>query len=467
MHFVKEVPREIYTIFLQSKSTSEDEARREFILNILLIGIILLLTILFVPIVTTKIELGSQYTGIPLLTFSIIWLFFAALFAASRFSYFRIVSYIFIGVYFVATTWGAWQWGPDVPAILLSYSLLTIMAVILIGSLFGSMLALGSVLIIIVLGYMQVYGLYTPFLDWKNQPLRLNDLVTFAAILLCSLLVSWLYNREIERSLRRARASEAALKQERDLLEVKVEERTREIKQIQMERLSQVYHLAEFGRVSSGLFHDLINPLTAVMLNAKQLKDIDAREVAKAQGALARTLSATERMQGFIDALRRQLTHGAAQVKVPFLLNEEIEKAITVLSHKARISSVEIVFRTQAALQFEGDPIKFYQVATNLISNALDAYEGISEGNQPRQVKVKLEAEGNSIRLTVQDFAGGIPAQHLEKIFEPFFTTKPVDKGTGIGLSSTMHVVEQTFNGTIRVESELGKGSIFIVEFPR
>jgi signal transduction histidine kinase len=99
------------------------------------------------------------------------------------------------------------------------------------------------------------------------------------------------------------------------------------------------------------------------------------------------------------------------------------------------------------------------QVIMNLVGNAIDASK--EEG----EVAVRTHATGTDAVIEVQDSGTGIPAAIREKIFDPFFTTKPQGEGTGLGLSISYGIV-QDHGGSIEVESEEGKGSLFRVKLP-
>ena len=98
------------------------------------------------------------------------------------------------------------------------------------------------------------------------------------------------------------------------------------------------------------------------------------------------------------------------------------------------------------------------------MTNALDAYEdaGISDG----RIEIHARHAGASAVLTVRDWAGGIPAAALPKIFDELFTTKDPTRGTGLGLSIARHLIEQSFDGTLTVETEAGVGSCFAITLP-
>ena len=158
----------------------------------------------------------------------------------------------------------------------------------------------------------------------------LNNAFVFVFSFINIMIVAWLSNREIEKSLKRARRSEAALKKERDLLEVKVEERTRALKESQAEKMTQLSRFAEFGRLASGVFHDLINPLTIVSLNLENIKDSSHKELNNVNSSIKRATDASRRMESFILAIKRQLSQQGSLEK--FNVCEEIRQVAQILS---------------------------------------------------------------------------------------------------------------------------------------
>jgi len=107
------------------------------------------------------------------------------------------------------------------------------------------------------------------------------------------------------------------------------------------------------------------------------------------------------------------------------------------------------------------DPSQVERVFLNLIINAADAMDG----NGTLTLTTKLNRENKTIEIIVQDSGHGISNENLEKIFDPFFTTKETGHGVGLGLAISYGIVKE-HNGTISVESELGKGAAFTVSFP-
>ena len=100
------------------------------------------------------------------------------------------------------------------------------------------------------------------------------------------------------------------------------------------------------------------------------------------------------------------------------------------------------------------------QILLNLITNAVQA--------MPRGGELSLftsVVDDNVIRLVVRDSGVGIPSEHLQDIFNPFYTTKDPGQGTGLGLS-VVHSILQRYNGAIHVESEVGRGTTFMIDLP-
>ena len=441
---VKRVYGHFFSVFIQPKSVIEDEARREFILNIFLLVSIILLLVALTIAVRNAIILGADHHGSSPWYIGIIFLLFVGLLASSRFGFYKAASYTFVLIYLLSVVNGIYTFGVNEPQTLLGFAMLIVMSGVLIGSRFAFYIMLVAALSIITLGYAQVNHLYAVKAYWKNQAIIMDEPIMFSITLGIIAITAWLSNREIEKSLARARRSEADLKKERDSLEVTVEKRTRELKETQAEKMTQLYRFAEFGRLSSGLFHDLINPLTAVSLN------------------MDKATSAAKKMENMVNAVRKQFVR--EDKKALFSLNTEIKDAVAMLAHRAQKSNVVVKFSDSGDVKFYGDAIKFNQIILNLVANAIDSYMLKTGGR--REVLVSLSNAGGRAEISVRDYGAGISKENLPKIFDPFFTTKGHERGTGIGLSIVKRIVEKDFGGSIEVKSKENKGSEFVVKFP-
>ena len=112
-----------------------------------------------------------------------------------------------------------------------------------------------------------------------------------------------------------------------------------------------------------------------------------------------------------------------------------------------------------------GDPGQLGQVLTNLITNAIDAYE--DHGSADGRIHIEVHATAAEVAIAVQDTGCGIVPEHLERIFEELFTTKPPGKGTGLGLAISRDIVSDCFGGRIEVASTPRVGSRFTLHLPR
>ena len=133
--------------------------------------------------------------------------------------------------------------------------------------------------------------------------------------------------------------------------------------------------------------------------------------------------------------------------------------------YKAKELKVQLSLVGKKDIKTFGNSIRFYQLVSNLVSNALDSYYEIKR-KENRKVIVKLDTDKNYLVLTVEDFGCGINKEIIEKIFDPLFTTKDFKRGSGVGLYISKNIVEKEFEGKIKVKSKINEGSTFIVTFP-
>ena len=283
------------------------------------------------------------------------------------------------------------------------------------------------------------------------------DAVGYVTILAIIALVSWLTNREISRSLARLRTSEAELAWERDSLEVKVAERTRELQEAQLLRSAELQRFAEFGRLSAGLLHEVTNPLTAVSLNLEQLGNHKSELIAQARGSL-------QQLERYIEAARKQVKQRSDQTM--FSVRKELDQVACVMLPLTRRAHIALVIGPRVAGRVYGDPVKFNQVVANLIANAIDAYSEDYGQHQPRSIQVSTVIQRQSLQLSVRDWGKGISDAELPHLFEPFYTTKAAsERNLGMGLAMIKRIVEENFGGTIVVQSTPGRGTSFLITF--
>jgi CheY-like chemotaxis protein len=146
-------------------------------------------------------------------------------------------------------------------------------------------------------------------------------------------------------------------------------------------------------------------------------------------------------------------------------LNQVSQEAVELLAYPLRVDNVEVRLDLAPDLPvLWADPHQLHQVIVNLITNA---HQAMREVPPPRRLTLTTRSDPaqGRVALTVADTGPGISAEIRSRIFEPFFTTKPPGQGTGLGLSLCQGIVEGHV-GSIRVESEPGRGAIFRIELP-
>lgn len=214
--------------------------------------------------------------------------------------------------------------------------------------------------------------------------------------------------------------------------------------EIQDQHMREIEKVVEFGKLSQGLFHDLMNPLTSILLHTEKSHD---RE----------TLEASRNMIEYVRAIRSVMSHESELKNLS--LEEEVSRILTLFSYRIRHENIIITIKSSTRRAWFGNASSLQRILLNLISNALDSFEGITE----RERKIDIVIQQNSI--SIADNGSGIPPENLDKIFQPFFTTKSRERGTGLGLTLTKNLVESDLGGALTVESTMGKGTTFIITF--
>lgn len=448
--------------FIRPLSKDKDIAKREYILNILLGGLLFLSFFAFL-LNNVGYFLLSRKGGENPVTDGIVFIVLVCLFFLSRKKKSRLSASLLVILLFTLATYSNYKWGADLPVNLLLFAFIIVSAGILVGTWFALLTTIFSSASIIFFSSMEILRIVHPNRIRTLEGIHIADSLVYVVILAMITAVSWLFNRESEHVLKRAHLSEAALRRQKDKLADLVEQRTKQLKQAQVEKVAQLYRFAEFGRMASGLFHDLVGPLNLVSLNLQQLSDNTKKlEQEEVKMILDRIVLGTRQIENFVLAARKQIQNH--KIQQTFSLHEEIQQVVEMLAYKAKQQHVQVVIDTKEKVQTFGNPLKFNQTMTNLISNALDAYDGSKK--RDKRVVISLQKQNNHVAIALQDWGEGIPAKYLTKIFDPLFTTKSFDKGTGMGLAICRDIISKEFRGKIRVKSAEQEGTTFRITFP-
>lgn len=448
-----------YKRFIEPRQRSEDVRNRELVLNVLLAGTVALFALAF-SLLLVSLAAGNTFvlTRTVVAGAGLLAAFLAYKF--SRSGRFTTAACILLGLYTAIAAGAAYRWGVTVPTGLLLFGLVLILSGIILGAK-TIPYAMGCVVfILVVVRTLQENGVVRPdFAAWAQQPLNWGTVVGCIMIFGLLATVSWLYTSQMERSLKRARRAEAALRRQAQMLEVTVERRTRELQDAQLEKVQQMYRFAELGQLSTALLHDLANHLTTLSL------DIEGLEEQNRSRMLQRAKRSIRYIDDMVGRVRDQL-HGRGQVRA-FSVAGEIQEIVDIMKHRAQDAGVRLQWEMptdKKALRVKGESVRFRQLMANLISNAIDAYDPQTETGMKRDVLVTAEVLGEAVVVTVDDWGRGIPPGNREKLFEPFFSTKKT--GMGMGLYIAKQFIEDNFGGKLTLDPKK-KNTSFRITIPR
>jgi len=151
-------------------------------------------------------------------------------------------------------------------------------------------------------------------------------------------------------------------------------------------------------------------------------------------------------------------------------INDPIKDVFKVFGHQLKVHDIETVLDLDPDIpNIMAEHNRLEQVLINLVSNAIDAMDEKSSQpdsqNSLKRLSIKSFVENDRVMIYVTDTGTGMSEEVKNKIFEPFFTTKKVGKGTGLGVSISYGIVKD-YNGSIEIDSEIGKGTTFKLTFP-
>jgi len=230
-------------------------------------------------------------------------------------------------------------------------------------------------------------------------------------------------------------------------------------------RLLQSEKQSSVGRLAAGVAHEINNPLTGVLTYTHMLlrrKDLEDEIRSDLQTIAESTERVRKIVKGLLDFSRQTKLD-----QEPTDVNMLIRSVISPMENQALVKGVTITFNPGENLpMLILDRSQFQSVLINLIINALDANEPGGNINIYTATGLSASDTGHKgVEITIADTGSGIPPDNLDKLFDPFFTTKEVGQGTGLGLSVSYGIV-QRHGGTIRVQSEVGKGTRFFIWLP-
>jgi len=241
-------------------------------------------------------------------------------------------------------------------------------------------------------------------------------------------------------------------------------------------QLAEEHKMAELGRLLAGIVHEINSPIGSIVSNnqviirsLEMLKSAlaggDRAALEKAARQVETCLSlaaidkiACERISEVVRGLKTFVRADSVELRKADL-NQQIASTLklTQSQFKGRIT-VETDFGELPPVECHASMLG--QVFLNILVNAGQAIEG------PGKITLRTRADGGAVHISIADTGGGIKPEDRPRIFAGGFTTKPVGVGTGLGLSLSKRIVEETHGGSIDFESEVGVGTTFHIRIP-
>jgi signal transduction histidine kinase len=237
----------------------------------------------------------------------------------------------------------------------------------------------------------------------------------------------------------------------------RLEEARRKIEDLYNQRIEKAEHLAAFGELAAGLVHDVKNPLSGIrgaieIISQKTPPSDPQKEI------FGEVLVQTDKIITILQDALNYAKPSAANFRV---VNPNLCAENAIRLAETQLKGKEIRFRFQGLepeSQFYLDPDKIQDVLLNLILNSISAIQ------KKGQIEILMQqGPGKELQIRISDDGQGIPEAHRDQIFNPFFSTKK--EGTGLGLSISKRIIE-IHGGSIRLESQVGKGTTVFIEIP-
>ena len=243
-----------------------------------------------------------------------------------------------------------------------------------------------------------------------------------------------------------------------------IQHREQELREKQ-EQLIQAAKLATLGELTTGVAHELNNPLNNIGLFLGNVIDMLEMKIDDTAAVLRELRGAMQQVGKATEIISHLRTFGRAAhvTQEPLPIKPVVLRAISLMQEQLRLRQIQVELNLGPGdgPWVVGNAIRLEQVFINLLTNARDALN-----QSPRKlIHISCTCSKSTLRLRFRDTGCGIPKGKEERIFDPFFTTKEVGSGTGLGLSITYGIISD-LEGTISVSKNGGDGAEFVIELP-
>jgi len=244
---------------------------------------------------------------------------------------------------------------------------------------------------------------------------------------------------------------------------LQMQRREQELREKQ-EQLVQAAKLATLGELTTGVAHELNNPLNNIGLFIGNVVDSVQLGRFEPEPMLRQLTNAMQQVNKATEIITHLRTFGrAAPVsREPTHVNQVVEESLSLMREQLKLRSIDVTLNLSPDDPIVmGSSIRLEQVFMNLLTNARDA---LAESIR-KTIVIRSWLEGGSVWIEFQDSGSGVPPAFEKRIFDPFFTTKEVGAGTGLGLSIAYGIMKD-HEGSITLKNRPGEGATFVIGLP-
>lgn len=267
---------------------------------------------------------------------------------------------------------------------------------------------------------------------------------------------------------------EGELTEQRDHLENRLSVRTEENIVLKKDDLLMLENQAEFGKLSQGLFHDLMSPLTSISLHLEKMSsgNFDTND---AQNSIGKIVQVSRKMNEFMQSVRNIIgDKDSRKSKYSSKVTDSINTITDLYGYKLRLANIKIQTLCNRNIILPIHPVRLNQLFMNLISNSIDAYEmSTRETHKSGRNIIKISISESmvengvdqaSVNISILDNGKGMEDYHTKQAFKESFSTKT--SGSGIGLNTVRDIVEKELHGKISIKSKINIGTEILISIP-
>lgn len=414
----------------------------------------LILTILLIIYDAAVLKSFRFRTLIGLLT---IFYLLTTAFIAYR-NHIRVANWMIIILYTSVAFVTLLYWGLNAAAGIFAISFVVILAGIMLGSRATLPTAIIVALVILIIQFLHESGYITPRVSALSSESSYLDVIAYITVLCIFSLVTWMYNRQIEKSFALAKEAETTIRMQKDTIAIELEQESLRLRQTQMKETQQLYKFAVLGQNVAATLHELSNHLSILNLDIDDIK-----QQHKNSKAIINAEESIEQINLMVKQIRRKLEN----YNQDRLFNAVGTVRRAYKDHKEKFKQKNVQLNFQAignkGAKIKGDPSALIHIITILLSNALDACYELPNA----KVSLICEANNNQLTVSVIDNGIGFNDKATNSLFQPTHSKKPT--GLGIGLYIARHLVESQFNGNIELVSHHAEtsdtGAHFLIQF--